>query len=94
MVQALGSTGLQRYPDAVQAMEIVIDGRKPTPALYSQLAILAAAAKQDRKSTLAEQKALALAPKAQRKTLKQQIDAAKQQLTAPTPQSTPATPSG
>jgi hypothetical protein len=94
MVQALGSGGLERYPDAVEAMEIVIDSRKPTSALYSQLAILAAAAKQDRKSTLAEEKAVALAPKSQRSDLKAQIAAAKAQLTQPTPQSTPATPSG
>jgi hypothetical protein len=91
MVQAYGQGGLQQYDKAVQAMELVVDSRPPTAALYAQLAILAAAAKQDRKSTLAEDKAISLAPKAQRTTLKQQIDSAKTQLTA-VPQ--PATPSG
>ena len=91
MVQAYGQGGLQQYANAVDAMQIVIDGAKPTSALYAQLAILAAAAKQTRKSTLAEQKAVDLAPKAQRNSLKSQIDQAKSQLTA-VPQTT--TPSG
>jgi hypothetical protein len=89
MVQAYGQAGLQRYDKAVQAMELVIDSRAPTAALYAQLAILASGAKQDRKSTLSEDKALSLTPKAQRATLKQQIDAAKTQLTA-VPESTPS----
>jgi hypothetical protein len=83
MVQVYGQGGLQEYDKAVQALEIVIDNRKPTFQLYAQLAILAAAAKQDRKSTLAEEKALALAPKEQRKDLKAQIDLQKSQLTNP-----------
>jgi hypothetical protein len=89
MVQAYGQGGLQQYDKAVQAMEFVIDSREPSAALYAQLAILASGAKQDRKSTLAEDKALSLAPKATRTTLKQQIDSAKAQLTA-VPQSTPS----
>jgi hypothetical protein len=89
MVQGYGQAGLQQYDRAVQAMELVVDSRTPSAALYAQLAILAAGAKQDRKSTLAEEKALSLAPKAQRTTLKQQIDAAKSQLTA-VPQPTPS----
>jgi hypothetical protein len=88
MVQAYGQAGLKQYDKAVQAMEIVIDARQPAAGLYAQLAILAAAAKQDRKSTLAEDKAVALTPKAQRKDLKAQIDLAKSQLTAQ-PQTTP-----
>ena len=80
MVQAYGVSGLQQYPDAVQAMEIVIDNRDATYQLYAQLAVLAHAAKQDRKSTLAAEKAVELAPKAQRKDIRQQIDLAKTQL--------------
>ncbi len=89
MVQAYGQAGLQDYDKAVQAIEIVVDSRKPTSALYAQLAVLAHAAGQSRKSTLSQQKALSLAPKAQRKQLQQtiqtaesQIDAAKTQTTA------------
>ena len=81
MVQAYGPSGLKNYPDAVTAMEMVIDnGGKETANLYAQLAILAAGAKQDRKSELAEQKAIALAPKDQRKQLKSEIDLEKSQL--------------
>ena len=80
MVQAFGVTGLQQYDKAVNALEIVIDQRAPSSGLYSQLAVLAHAAKQDRKSTLAENKAVELAPKSERKNLRKQIEAAKQQL--------------
>jgi hypothetical protein len=79
MVQALGTAGLQQYDKAVNAQEIVIDQRPASVALYAQLAVLAHAANQDRKSTLAEGKAVELAPKSQRKTLRQQIKAAEQQ---------------
>ena len=90
MAQAYGQSGLKQYPDAVKALEIFIDSRKATPQLYGQLAILAAAAKQDRKSQLAEDKAVSLTPAKDRKTFKSQIDLAKQQFTA-TPSSTPGT---
>jgi tetratricopeptide (TPR) repeat protein len=81
MVQAYGIAGLQQYEDAVQALEFVIDATpNPTYQTYAQLAVLAHGAKQDRKATLSEQKAVELAPKAQRKTLSQQIKAAQQQL--------------
>jgi hypothetical protein len=82
MATAYGPGGLKQYDKAVQAMEIVIANRKESAALYAQLAILAAAAKQDRKSQLSEEKAIALAPKAQRKQLKSDIDLQKSQLTA------------
>jgi hypothetical protein len=87
MVQAYGAGGLQQYGEAVKAQEIVMDATKPTAPLYAQLAILAAGANQTRKSALSEQKALSLAPKAQRSGLKSQIDQAKSTLSA-TPQTT------
>jgi hypothetical protein len=90
MVQTYRPNGLKQYDKAVSAMEIVIANRKETANLYAQLAILASGAKQDRKSTLAEKKALALTPEAQRKQLKSAIDLEKSQLgvTQPTqPQS-------
>lgn len=90
MAQAYGQAGLKQYPDAVKALEVFIDTRKATPQLYGQLAILAGAAKQDRKSQLAEDKAVSLTPKKDRKNFKAQIDLAKSQLTA-TPSSTPST---
>jgi tetratricopeptide (TPR) repeat protein len=85
MVQAYGPAGLKQYDKAVTAMETVIDSRKETANLYAQLAILAAGAKQDRKSELAEQKALDLTPKADRKQLKSEIDLQKSQLTVQQP---------
>jgi tetratricopeptide (TPR) repeat protein len=85
MVQAYGPLGLKQYDKAVAALEMVIARRKETANLYAQLAILAAGAKQDRKSTLAEAKALALTPKAQRKQLKSAIDLQKSQLTVQQP---------
>jgi hypothetical protein len=90
MTQVYGPLGLKQYDKAVWTLEMVIAGRKETANLYAQLAILAAGAKQDRKSTLAETKALDLTPKAQRKQLKSAIDLQKSQLgvTQPTqPQS-------
>src|SRR3954451_13205025 len=63
MVQALGTGGLQRYADAVKALEIVLDDRPATYQLYAQLAVLAHGAKQARKATLSTNKAVELAPK-------------------------------
>ncbi|HEX5898764.1 MAG TPA: hypothetical protein VFY32_05145 [Solirubrobacteraceae bacterium] len=80
MAQVYGTLGLKQYDKAVSALEMVIAGRKETANLYAQLAILASGAKQDRKSTLAEAKALDLTPKAQRKQLKSAIDLQKSQL--------------
>jgi hypothetical protein len=85
MVQAYGQNGLKKYPKAVQAMEIVIDNRDESAGLYAQLAVLAAGANQTRKSELSEKKALALAPKDQRKQLKSEIDLAKSQITVQQP---------
>jgi tetratricopeptide (TPR) repeat protein len=85
MVTAYNQTGLKRYDKAVQALEIVIDQRPESAGLYANLAVLAAGANQTRKSELAEKKAIALAPKDQRKQLKSDIDLAKSQLTVQQP---------
>ena len=81
MVQAYGISGLQNYPEAVKALEFVIDAT-PTATFqqYAQLAVLAHGAKQTRKATLSADKAVSLAPKNQRKTLQTQIKTAQQQL--------------
>ena len=85
MTTAYGPTGLKQYDKAVQALELVMAEHKESAANYAQLAILAAGAKQTRKSDLAEKKAIALAPKDQRKQLKSEIDLQKSQLTATQP---------
>ncbi len=82
MANAYGPAGLKQYDKAVQALEFVIADGKESAALYAQLAILAAGANQTRKSDLSEKKAIALAPKDQRKQLKSDIDLQKSQLTA------------
>jgi hypothetical protein len=89
MVQAYGQAGLKQYDKAVQALELVMDNRTESSGLYANLAVLAAGAKQTRKSDLAETKAIALAPKAQRKQLKSDIDLAKSQLTVQQPTQQP-----
>jgi len=85
MTTAYGPAGLKQYGRAVQALELVIADRKESASLYAQLAILAAGAKQTRKSDLSEKKAIALAPKAQRKQLKSEIDLQKSQITVQQP---------
>jgi len=92
MVLAYGPDGLAQYDKAVQAMEVVIDQRDPTSALYAQLAILAHGAKQTRKSDLAKDKAVELAPKGQRAQVKTQIESAKSQLDSIAGAGTPQTP--
>jgi hypothetical protein len=85
MVQAYGQAGLKQYTKAVSALEIVMDNRAASAGLYAQLAVLASGANQTRKSDLSEKKAIALAPKAQRKQLKSEIDLAKSQVTVQQP---------
>jgi hypothetical protein len=80
MVQALGARGIGHLDKAVTAMEIVIDSRPKTAALFAQLASLAYAAQQTRKGDLAADRAVALAPAAQRKPLRAQLDAVKTQV--------------
>jgi hypothetical protein len=78
MVQAYAPTGLNLPAKLVRAYEFVIDGTaKPTFDMYRNLAIYSYVAGQGRKGDLARAKSLALAPKAQRAIVKQQIDAEK-----------------
>jgi hypothetical protein len=86
MVQAFSPTGLNRPAKAVTAQEIVIDARPASTGLYSTLAILAYGAGQTRKGDLAAGKAVDLAPKDQRQTVKEQLKQAKQQAVAGTAQ--------
>jgi hypothetical protein len=98
MIRAFGPAGLQVYDKAVGAMEIVIASRPPSAALYANLAILAHAAKQDRKSTLAQGKAEDLATSsAERKQITQSIQGAEAQIDAQATQAqgtTTTTPPG
>ncbi len=93
MVQAFGPTGLSRPAKAVAAQEIVVDARPPSAGLYTNLAVLAYIAGQTRKGDLAAAKAVQLAPKDQRQTLKDQLNSAKQSA-AGGASGSPATPQG
>jgi hypothetical protein len=73
MVQAFGPNALNKPEKAVAAMEIVIDDRPKSPALYAQLAQLAYFANQTRKGDLAAERAVSLSPKDQREQIKQQL---------------------
>jgi hypothetical protein len=86
MVQVFGPGGLNKLDKATTAMDLVTQVRKPTAALFSQLAVLAYAAGQTRKGDLASDKAVSLAPKAQRAGLKAQLESAKSQGAANAPQ--------
>jgi hypothetical protein len=79
MAQAFGPAGLNQLSKAVEAMEVVTENRKPSAALFTQLATLAYAAGQTRKGDLAGQRALSLATKDQRSAIKAQLDLAKAQ---------------
>jgi hypothetical protein len=79
MVQAYSA--LNDATNATAAQEVVAEDRDSTGA-YSTLALLAYQAGQARKGDLAAAKAIELAPKDQRKTIKAQLDQAKAQAAA------------
>ena len=78
MVNAYGQGGLNKPAEAATAAELVANAR-PSAVAYIQLAQYAAAAGQTRKADLAGQKAIDLAPKSQKKLVKQQVAIAKAQ---------------
>jgi hypothetical protein len=77
MVRAFDQTGLNRPADAAKAQEIITEAR-PSANTYATLAIYAYQAGDTRKGDLARGRALELAPKDERNTLKSQLDGAKQ----------------
>jgi hypothetical protein len=78
MVQAYSQAGLNEPEKAVRAQEIITEAR-PKDTTFANLAVLAYQAGQTRKGDLATDRALALADKADRNTLKSQLEQAKQQ---------------
>ena len=81
MVRAFDQTGLNQPADAAKAQEIITEAR-PSDTTFATLAIYAYQAGDTRKGDLARGRALELAPKDERNTLKSQLDAAKQQALA------------
>lgn len=85
--------GLGDPEKAVGAQELVVEQTQPAKFEdYRQLAFLAYAAGQTRKAELSSKKALELAPKDQRNTLKSQFDQAAQQAAQQAIQQTQTTP--
>ncbi|HEX8068214.1 MAG TPA: hypothetical protein VF520_16990 [Thermoleophilaceae bacterium] len=76
MLQAYGPAGLNRPEEAVRVAELVAERRDDAQS-YIQLVQYATLAKQSRKADLAADRALELAPKGERKTVKQLIEQAK-----------------
>jgi hypothetical protein len=80
MVQAYSSAGLNQPDKAVAAMQIVTAAEDPPSSnLYAQLAQLAYIAKDDRTGDLAAERAVDLADKDDRKTLRTQLEQIKAQ---------------
>jgi hypothetical protein len=76
MLQAYGQGALNKPSDAATTAEIIANAR-PSAQAYLTLMTYAQQAGQTRKATLAGQKAIDLAPKSQKKLVKQQVEAAK-----------------
>jgi hypothetical protein len=77
MVQVYGPGGLNQAADATRAAEIITEAQ-PIAQNYLQLVQFAALAGQKRKADLAGKKAIELAPKNQRSTVKALVEQAKQ----------------
>ncbi len=80
MVSAFGANALNEPARGARALEVVIDSRGPSAALYTQLALLQYAAGDVRHSVLAEKQALARTKPERRKLLKAQIAAQRTQV--------------
>jgi tetratricopeptide (TPR) repeat protein len=90
MVNVYAPTALNKPAEGAEAAEIVATAQPKNAQAYLQLAQFAAQAGQDRKADLAGKKAIELAPKDQRSTVKQLVE----QLTqAAPPVSTTTQPS-
>jgi hypothetical protein len=77
MLTVFSEQGLNEPGEAVQALEIVVVARPTSEALYAELAEYAYKAHNSREGDLAAEKAVSLAPAAQRKSLKTSLEAIK-----------------
>jgi hypothetical protein len=80
MLQAYGEGALNKADEAAGAAELIANAR-PSAQAYLTLTTYAAKAGQTRKAKLAGQKAVELAPKAQKKLVKKQVAIAQSQAT-------------
>jgi hypothetical protein len=81
MVRVFGEEGLNQPAAAVQVLQIVVAGVPPSSALFGALAEYAYKAHNTRQGDLASEKAVSLAPKAERKRLKEELEAIKKNPT-------------
>ena len=79
MMQAYAPLGLNQPQEGVGAAEVVVEAR-PSSQTYYQLSLFAYQAGQKRKSDLAAEKAVSLAPKDQRSAVASQIQEARRQV--------------
>jgi len=92
MVQAYEANALNELTKAVRAKEIVTaEESPPNSNLFAQLAELAYRAGETRVADLAADRAVSLAPEAQRKPLRTALDGLKKQATSPQGQQTTTT---
>ena len=80
MVAAYGSSGLNQPTDAANALAAVIQGRGPSAALYTQLAIERYVAGDTRGSLIAGRRAIELTDPAKRVQAKAQLDIQRKQI--------------
>ena len=90
MLQAYGQGGLNKPADAASAAQLIANAR-PSASAYIALTTYASQAGQKRLADLAGQKAIDLAPKSEKKVVKQQVAAAKAQGTIGPNDVTPST---
>ncbi|WP_354699707.1 hypothetical protein DSM112329_05431 [Paraconexibacter sp. AEG42_29] len=82
MINVYGSTGLNQPAKAVAVMDVIIDETEPPEAdLYKQYAQLAFFASQTRKGDLAIDRAVALSPASDRKSVRSALENLKTQIT-------------
>jgi hypothetical protein len=77
MVNLYGPGGLNQPASAVQALQIIVAAEPSSASWYSQLALYAYKSKNTRVGDLAQTKAVALAPKAERERVKKELEAVK-----------------
>ena len=85
MIEVYGPTGLNQPADAAKAAEAITAAQPNNAQAFLQLTQFAAQAGQTRKADLAGQKAIELAPKNQRSTVKALVEQAKQPAASTTP---------
>ena len=85
MIEVYGPTGLNQPADAARAAEAITEAQPNNAQAFLQLTQFAAQAGQKRKADLAGQRAIDLAPKDQRSTVKALVEQAKQPAASTTP---------